>query len=201
MDVAVITGSHLQRDLARSPVGGNGGATCCAAANPAWLMGLAGRWWVVHTRVRNEKVVAKTLAREGIPHYLPLVRLQRTYGGRRTTVSLPLFPGYLFMCGDGLAREKAWRTERVARVIAVADQDRLRWELQQIVHVVESGEPVNLFPGLREGRHCRITGGALKGLEGVVLRRRSVSRVYIGVTILGQSAVVEIDSALLESID
>ena len=160
-----------------------------------------GRWWVLHTRARNEKVLASALQRQHVYCYLPLVRKKRTYSGRTFEVAIPLFPGYVFLCGGENDRLAALQTKRVANVIHVENQDELREELGQVVRLVESGEPVDLYPGLREGRRCRIIAGCLQGIEGVVLRRRGVSKLYMSATALGQSAVIEIDPALLEAID
>ena len=91
-------------------------------------------------------------------------------------------------------------THRAARVIRVVDQERLRSELRHVYQVTASDEPVDLYPGLRRGRRCRVVRGSLRGLEGVVLRRRDPCRMYVGVEVLGQSAEVEIDPSLLEVI-
>ena len=161
----------------------------------------SGRWWVLHTRARNEKAVALALAHQQVMYYLPLVRVERTYAKCRVTVLLPLFPGYLFLCGDHDTCEKAWSTKRVANILRVEDQGQLRAELRQVCLAVESGEKVDVFKSLSRGRRCRITGGPLRGLEGVMLRRGHRCRMFLCVTILGQSAVVEVDGALLEPID
>lgn len=157
--------------------------------------------WVVHTRSRHEKVVAEALAKRRTPHYLPLVSLTRTYRKCRIHVELPLFPGYLFLCGRHDACEAAWKTNRVANILEVKDQVQLREELAQIYQVLQSGVQVDLLKSLREGRRCRITGGSLAGLEGVIQRRGRHCRMHLAVTILGQSAVVEVDGALLEPLD
>lgn len=175
--------------------------TWTAARTGEWISQALGRWWVLHTRARNEKVVATTLARQRVQYYLPLVRVERTYAKCRVTFLLPLFPGYLFLCGDRDACEKAWKTNRVAKILRVGNQEQLRNELRQVFLALETGENVDLFKSLRKGRRCRITGGTLKGLEGVVLRRGRHCRMYLSVTMLGQSAVVEVDAALLEPID
>ena len=116
-------------------------------------------------------------------------------------VRIPLFPGYLFLCGGSDARLVALRTHRCANVLEVADQERLKADLRHIHRVVESKEPVDLYPRLRRGCRCRVITGTLAGLEGVVLRRRGLWRVYVGVEFLGQSAELEIDPMLLEVID
>ncbi len=160
-----------------------------------------GRWWVLHTRARNEKAVATDLQRHRVQHFLPLVRRMRIYSGRKRIVELPLFPGYVFLCGDLPERHLALQTHRVAQVLEVADQDGMRFDLAQIQRVVESEVPVDLYPRLRVGARCRVRTGSLMGLEGVVLRRRGPWRVYVGVQFVGQSAELEIEPDLLELLD
>lgn len=160
-----------------------------------------GRWYVLHTKARNEKALSTELSRHRIQHFLPLVRKRRLYAGRVRTVELPLFAGYLFLCGEREERDFAVRTNRVANVLETPDQDRLRGELQQIQRVVTGHEGVEMYPGLVQGSRCRVIAGSLAGVEGVVLRRRGPWKVYLGVEMLGQSAELEIDPALLELLD
>jgi len=53
---------------------------------------------------------------------------------------------------------------------------------------------------LQPGRRCRVIAGALRGVEGVVLTWSGRTRLYVGVSLIGQSATVEIDAALLEAV-
>jgi hypothetical protein len=160
-----------------------------------------GRWWLVQTRSRQEKALAADLAKMSIACFLPLARVERRYGGRAFQLRIPLFPSYLFLCGNEDHRYAALMTHRAAQVIAVADQDRLKLELRQVCQATLSDEPVDLYRGLQRGRRCRITGGSLQGIEGVVIRRRGLYRVYLGIEVLGQSAELEIDPGLLELLD
>jgi transcription antitermination factor NusG len=160
-----------------------------------------GTWWVLHTRARNEKVVAKALSRQQVDYFLPLVHYKRTYGGRINRVEIPLFPGYVFLCGQPEDRLVALKTNRVANVLEVSNQEQLKHDLRQIALTVESGEPVDLFPGLQTGARCRVTAGSMIGIEGVVIRRQGPWRVYVGVEFLGQSAELEIDPSLLDIMD
>jgi hypothetical protein len=162
---------------------------------------LAGQWWLVHTKSRMEKALATELERLDVGFYLPLLNTRRRYSGRVFDVSLPLFPGYLFLCGNEDARYTTLMTHRAAQVIEVCDQERLKNELRQIFRVTTSKHSVDLYPGLQKGRRCRITQGSLQGVEGVVIRRRGQCRVYLGVEVLGQSVELEIDPAILEIID
>jgi transcription termination/antitermination protein NusG len=160
-----------------------------------------GRWWLVHTKSRQEKALAEELAVRDVGVFLPLARVQRRYGTRAMQVELPLFPTYLFICGNEDGRYQTLMTHRAAQVIAVADQERLKEELRQVHRVTCGNHAVDLYPGLRKGRRCRITAGSLQGVEGVVVRRNGTCRVSLGVEILGQSAELEIDPVLLEIID
>lgn len=123
------------------------------------------------------------------------------YGGRSQRVDIPLFSGYLFLSGGDPERYTTLMTHRAVQVIHVVDQGRLKTELRHVYRAISSGQPVELYPGIRRGRRCRVVRGALAGIEGVVLRRRGVWRVYLGVEILGQSAEVEVDPASLEIIE
>lgn len=160
-----------------------------------------GDWWVVHTKARNEKALGSDLDELGIGYFLPLARVRRQYGRRRILVEMPLFPSYLFMCGSRDERSETLGTHRAASVIQVFDQRGLKEQLRQIHRVTTSGKPVALYAGLKRGTHCRIVRGCLKGLEGVVLRRRGACRIYVAVEALGQSAELEIDADLLDTID
>ena len=159
-----------------------------------------GRWWVLHTRARNEKHVASMLAEQHVRHYLPLVNVHHTYSKAKFTFHVPLFPGYVFLCGEHGDCDKARRTNRIAAILHVADQNRLRAELWHIYRVVEDGKAVELFPALQVGQRCRITHGALQGVEGIVVRYGGRCRMYLSVSMLGQSAMVEVDAALLEAV-
>lgn len=163
-----------------------------------WIERVADPWHVLHTRARNEKRVAEALEQAGIVHYLPLARVEHTYAKRRATFLVPLFAGYVFVSGGPEACELARGTHRVAAVLEVVEQDAFRRELRQIYRVVERGQALELFPALKEGQRCRVKSGPLRGLEGVVLRHGQRCRMYLSVSTLGQSAVVEVTAAQLE---
>ena len=100
-----------------------GGAPVCGPAEVAGdassIERMVGRWWVLHTRARNEKALATDLDERRISYFLPLARVQRRYGRRVVEVELPLFPGYLFMCGQEEDRYTALTKKRVANVLNV----------------------------------------------------------------------------------
>lgn len=162
--------------------------------------GSTGSWWVLHTKPRHEKAVTRALDAFRVLYFLPLVSVQHRRLGRVRHARVPLFPGYVFLCGEWQDRELALKTNRVANVLEVRNQEGLKADLRQIKHLVDTNYPVDLFPALRTGSRCRVKSGPLRGIEGVVLRRRGPWRVYIAVDFIAQSAEIEIDPMLLEVI-
>lgn len=158
-------------------------------------------WCVLHTRPRTEKVVAGRLASARIEHYLPLIVVRHTYARSRVAFEKPLFPGYVFMRGSEADRLAALQTKKVVQTIRVGDQAQLERELAQIRAAIAAGAALELFPALAVGARCRVAAGPLLGLEGVITGEASRSRFLLVVTALGQSAVLDIDAALLERID
>jgi hypothetical protein len=155
-------------------------------------------WRVAHTKSRNEKALAWGLLHANIRYFLPLAEKTTRRKGRRYTTLLPLFAGYLFFSGDDEARYRALASNRVSQIIEVIDQKRLIRELTQIHQALASGLPMDPYPHLQAGDRCRVKGGPLQGLEGVLLRKKSCTRLLLEVAILGQAAAVEIDADLLD---
>jgi len=160
-----------------------------------------GHWWVVHTKSRNEKALAHDLIRRKISYFLPMSwKIQRK--SRRTTRSLlPLFGGYLFFCGREEDRTELMRTDRVANLIEVKDQEQLVKELVQIEQALRAGAPLTAHKYIKTGQKCRVVAGPLLGLEGVVTTTRGAMRLLLQVDMLGQAASVEIDIDMIEVLD
>ena len=160
-----------------------------------------GQWWVAHTKSRNEKALAQSLLRWEIPYFLPLVEKISKRSSRTFKSMLPLFSGYLFFSGDHEARLQAIASNRIAQVIEVVDQQGLIRDLDQIHRALTSGIKLDPHPHLKAGMVCRVVAGPLMGLEGVLLQKKSVSRLILKVDMLGQGASMEIDADLLEPVE
>ena len=162
------------------------------------LCDLDGSWWVGHTKSRFEKAFVWDLLREGIGHFLPLFECVQTSGGRKRHVLKPLFPGYVFFCGDANNRYTAMTTGRLCQTIAVLDQARLIEELASIEVALKAKIRLDPYPFAAVGERCRIKAGPFQGFEGIVIQRNCIARVVLEVSVLGQGAVLEIDTDLLE---
>ena len=78
------------------------------------LMEETSNWYVVYTRPRWEKKVAKLLLDKGIRHYCPLNRVMKQWSDRRKIVHEPLFKGYVFV--NTLEKDK-WEVKKIDGVL------------------------------------------------------------------------------------
>jgi hypothetical protein len=165
------------------------------------LAALTGTWRVAYTKARFEKAFAWDLCSHGIGYFLPMREKVIFSGNRKRCVMMPLFTCYVFFCGSELDRITALTTNRLCQTIEVADQQALIAELVSIEKALLSKAVIDNYPGLPVGASCRIKSGPMMGIEGVVIDRYNTkARMVIEVTILGQGALIEIDSDLLEPV-
>lgn len=161
----------------------------------------AGRWWVAHTRSRNEKALAHDLIGKGVSYFLPMTWKVQRKSQRTIRSLLPLFGGYLFFTGEENARLEALRTNRVANIIAVKDQQKFISELVQIEQALMAGAPLVPHKYLKEGQRCRVVAGPLMELQGLIVRAKNATRLVLQVDMLGQAASVEIDIDMVEIVE
>jgi len=172
-----------------------------------------GQWWVAHTKSRNEKALAQDLIRKDVSYFLPMSWKVRRQRGRTIRSLLPLFSGYLFFCGNENQRIELLRTNRVANVIEVKNQQKLLAELLQIEQALRVGAPLAPHKYIKTGQRCRVIAGPLAGLQGLVLKTPTsagvkpslrkpgtITRLILQVDMLGQAASVEIDIDMIEII-
>ena len=165
------------------------------------VIDFTGTWWVAHTKSRNEKALAHDLINRSINYFLPMTWKVRRKSRRTIKSLLPLFSGYVFFCGDENQRIELLRTDRVANLIEVKNQDELIDELVQIERVLKTGEPLTPHKYIQKGQKCRVIAGPLMGVQGIVLNVRGQTRLILQVDMLGQAASVEIEIDMIEPVE
>ncbi len=150
-------------------------------------------WWVLHTRARQEKSLARHLCQARVPFYLPLVGKRGVARGRVFTSQIPLFPGYVFLLGRREERLTALTTNRVVHALEVADQAKLWHDLSQVWRLIQSGAPITPEDHLEPGAFVEIQHGALAGLKGRIIRAASGRRFVVEVHFIHRGASVMLD--------
>lgn len=158
-------------------------------------------WFVLHTKSRQEKALAKSLDAIGVVYFLPMVTKACFHGKRKLTVDAPLFPSYVFLRGELDDAYTADRTKRIARVIRVADQERMDRELWNIYLALIHQAPLDPYPYLKKGIWVEVRSGPFQGMQGIIEDRWKHDRIILQVETLGRALSVEVDGALLEPLD
>lgn len=159
------------------------------------------KWYVMHTKSRQEKALAQSMDAMGVTYFLPLISQLRSHAGRRVRVQMPLFSGYIFVhgsCEDAYACD---RTRRVAQIIDIHDQQQFENEINNIRLALAGSISIDPYPLLREGVPVRVRSGPLQGMVGRVESRTKLNRLILKIEVLGQACSLEIDSAILDVLD
>jgi len=153
-------------------------------------------WYAVWSRSRHEKLVASALTNIGVTTFLPLVPEMHRWSDRHKSVDVPLFPGYVFVQipNSAEARLHVLKTSGVVQFVgnrqgAVSIQDK---EINDVMAVLDQRVSCSPYPFLQLGQRVRICGGALDGIEGVLISRDSGSKLVISIELIRRSLAVSV---------
>lgn len=158
-------------------------------------------WWVLHTKPRQEKSLARRLHEACVPFYLPLIHRRLRLRGRVLHSYVPLFSGYVFLLGSREERLVALTTHRVVSALPVGDQEQLWNDLRQISRLIATGAPITPEDKLAPGMTVEIKSGPLAGLCGKILRTASGQRFVVQVNFIQRGASVLVDDFNLVKLD
>ena len=150
-------------------------------------------WWVLHTRPRQEKSLARSLYASQIPFFLPLAPRRTQIRNRPMTSYLPLFPSYLFLRANQEERVAALSSARVVSSIRVADQEKLLRDLGQVNRLIRLGVPVAAEDRMVPGAIVEIQCGPLAGLRGKIVQEATQKRFIVAVDFIQRGASVLLD--------
>lgn len=161
---------------------------------------LAKNWYVVYTKPRWEKKVARQLEQKGIEHYCPLAKVQRQWSDRKKIVLEPLFSAYVFVHLEETQQLPVKQTDGVMNfvywlkkpaVIRDEEIDTIKRFLNEYQNVKLEKTSVNV------NDHVRVLSGPLMERQGNVLEIRNKT-VKVSLPTLGYTIVAEIDRTNIE---
>jgi transcription antitermination factor NusG len=156
-----------------------------------------GSWYAVQTRARHEKIVEHRLLERGVTTFLPLVTEVHRWSDRNKTVQVPLFNCYMFakLTPTNVDRLRVLRVEGVLGLVGarcegtpIPDE-----QIESVRTLVEERMPWFPHPFLKIGQRVRIRGGALDGLEGILVSRNGSRALVISVDAIQRSLVVSVE--------
>lgn len=160
------------------------------------------QWSVFQTRPRAEKTFARVLRKSQTPYFLPQYTKNWRNKGRGFQSSLPLFPGYIFLCG-GEARRAAFATNLVVREVAVSDQPTLDRELGAISRLLGGDGSLCPEEGIARGCRVLVVEGIYAGIEGRATHDvgNDEIRLSVEISLLGRGVSVLVERWMIKVLD
>ena len=150
-----------------------------------------GHWYAVYTRCNFEKKVASELAGRRIESYVALVEQVHQWKDRKKVVETPVFPGYVFarFADEPRSRLNVLQAQGVVRILGNGGgiEPVPDFEVEAIQRLLKADVAFFAHPFLREGAWVRVKRGALKGVEGLLVRMKSRTRLVLSVALLSQA--------------
>ncbi len=163
------------------------------------------KWYVVFTKVKNEKLAEENLCRQGFKCFLPFVNNPNKVRSRRVKSILePLFPRYLFIYVDtetqSIAPVKS--TRGVANMVMFGNllasiPDKYIKQIQERVDA-QSGVIELATHDYKPGDKVKVLDGPLAGLEGHFKHNSAEDRVILMLSLLGGTKQVHVPKDFIE---
>jgi Transcription antiterminator len=159
-------------------------------------------WFALTAKHQHEPTVARLLGGKGIEVFHPTYSAVRQWKDRKKMLQLPLFPGYVFFAGGLDRRVEILSTPGVFSIVSFGDAaaEISGEEIDGIRQAVQGSMAIEPHPFLAEGDRVRVRQGPLTGVNGILLRHKDAYRLVLSIELLGRSAAVEIDAAMVERI-
>jgi len=159
-------------------------------------------WYALYTRHQHEKIVDQILTNKGFDTFLPLYATTHHWKDRTKALSLPLFPCYVFLKGGIERRLQILTTPGIYGLVSSAGQPAAipDIEIEAIRRVVESGARVESHPYLKCGNRVRVKSGPLTGIEGILVRKKGISRLVLSIGLITRAVAVEVNIGGIEAV-
>ena len=160
-------------------------------------------WYAIQTRPRHEKKVTLELKDKRIESYLPLVSQVHHWSDRRKLVQVPLFPGYVFIRTqlDGRARLAVLNIWGALNFVG-SQRDAMpipESQIEDIRTLLRTKVSLSPYPFLKVGQRVRVRGGALDGVEGILVSNGQ-RRLVISVESIHRSLSLTIEGYDVEPV-
>jgi transcription antitermination factor NusG len=152
-------------------------------------------WYAAYTCAQHEKSVARQLQVRTIECFLPLYEKLSRWKDRRMKVQLPLFAGYVFVRLSSQDKFRALQVPGMVRLVGFGGYPTPLPddEIQALRDGLSASLGAEPCPYVQIGRRVRVKSGALAGLEGTVLKKKSGLRFVVSLHLIQRSIAVEMD--------
>jgi transcription antitermination factor NusG len=162
------------------------------------------QWFAVRTRSRHERVVERGLRGQSLDVFYPVVNQIRQWSDRKKLVETPLFAGYTFVriAPTPEQRVKVLCTQGVVELVGAQGQGIpiAEDQIEAVRAVVALNLPFTQHVFLRVGQRVRVRGGALDGVEGVLVANNGSRNLVISVEPIQRALSIRIEGYQVEPV-
>ncbi len=162
-------------------------------------------WYLIHTKIHQERVALENLERQGFECFLPLIRAEKLRRGQLQVVQEALFPRYLFIrLGIGL-ESQSWSPIRstigVSRLVTFGQtlakiDDALVSELR-----AKSESTEVQLRQFEPGEQVVMTDGPFVGVEAIYQMADGEGRVMVLLNIMSKQVKMAVPPASIRKVN
>jgi transcription antitermination factor NusG len=163
------------------------------------------RWYAVRTRSRHEKIATQQLQTRGIETYLPVVIQTHRWSDRKKQVEVPLFSGYTFVrlaYASNEQRIQVLQTHGIAGFVGVqrTGVPIPDHQIEDIRTLLGNKVSVEAHSFLKIGQRVRVRGGALDGVEGILVSHDAGKKLVISLESIERSLSIRVEGYDVEPV-
>ena len=157
-------------------------------------------WIVIYTKPRHEKHVAEELKLKGYEIYLPLIKKRRKWSDRKKIVAFPLFKSYIFVKTELNKTLPISQTSGIIRLVKFGDNIAIVKDssINSIKLMLDGGYNPEITDYFIKGDSVVVKEGALKGIQGEVVRIDGNDRLIIRIDSIRHSLSIKIKRSFLK---
>ncbi len=158
-------------------------------------------WYALYTKSRAEKKVAEELNKLGVTNYLPLKRELKQWSDRKKWVEVPAISSYIFI---KITPDLYRRVFEVNGVVAYVSHNGKaltipEHEIFAMKRTIENKIAFDIEArNIKKGEEITVTSGPLKGIKGIVNTVQGTKKLYLNISNIGYSLVVDLEEATVE---
>ncbi len=163
-----------------------------------------GNWYLIHTKIRQERVALENLERQGFECFLPRINVEKLRRGILLQVQEPLFPRYMFIrLGTGL-ESQSWSPIRstigVSRLVTFG-QTPARVDDALVSVLRDKNESTEVQRRHFEpGEQVVVANGPFAGVEAVYQMSDADGRVMVLLNLMSKQVKMTIPPASIRKV-
>ena len=162
-------------------------------------------WYLIHTKIRQERVALENLERQGFACFLPLIRAEKLRRGALQVVQEPLFPRYLFIRLSTGLESQSWAPIRstigVSRLVTFGQTPaKIEDELIAQLQVKTDSAEVQLRH-FKPGEQVVVTDGPFVGVDAIYQMADAEGRVMVLLNILSKQVKMSVPPTSIRKVN